>query len=312
NTGAKISSKSSALSPGSVTNCSCLFSRSPVGAHTVLGKGHGATRRCMVVRSTAALRPSGLSSCPFPQAAGDEDVGGMLESSLAMAACVACPLCDQGFPATEIELHAMYCNGATGEDADEDLPVLTRRQRDTKSRAVRVLTHRSSLGLSRSEKCYLCKSLVPRREYERHVDGCLRAAEGALGTRRLRSAKVSTGFPEQCSPPAGDRGVPEGRLLALLELSESKAAGGNAWPCEGDRDGDGDGSWPRGLPCGGLGRGMALAPLGSVCFGLDSPAKALMSLGEAAACLLDLEEPAGTQPGSGLQTKAARRRKRKF
>lgn len=44
----------------------------------------------------------------------------------------------------------------------------------------------------------------------------------------------------------------------------------------------------------------------------DPPAKALMSLGEAAACLLDLEEPAGAQPGSRLQTKAARRRKRKF
>ncbi|KYO35863.1 BRCA1-A complex subunit RAP80 isoform A [Alligator mississippiensis] len=102
----------------------------------------------------------------------------------------------------------MYCNGATGEDADEDLPVLTRRQREAKSRAVRGIPPPRDTG--KSEKCYLCKSLVPRREYERHVDGCLQAAERALGTRRLRSAK-------------DDR--PEGRLLALLELSESKAAG---------------------------------------------------------------------------------------
>ncbi|XP_019361589.1 PREDICTED: BRCA1-A complex subunit RAP80 isoform X1 [Gavialis gangeticus] len=227
------------------------------------------------------------------QAAGDEDVGGTSESSLAMAACVACPLCDQGFPATEIELHAMYCNGATGEDADEDLPVLTRRQREAKSRVVRGIPPPRDTD-NRSEKCYLCKLLVPRREYERHVDGCLRAAEGALGTRRLRSAK--------------DDG-PEGRLLALLELSESKAAGAAMGVTSSA------GASPRHLlsraqdDAGNSSGGRCSPPHAAL---RDSPAKALMSLGEAAACLLDLEEPAGAQPGSRLQTKAARRRKRKF
>lgn len=35
---------------------------------------------------------------------------------------VPCPLCDRGFPAAEIELHAMYCNGIVGEDAATDSP----------------------------------------------------------------------------------------------------------------------------------------------------------------------------------------------
>lgn len=42
----------------------------------------------------------------------------------------------------------------------------------------------------RCEKCYLCKSLVPLLQYQRHVDSCLQAARQAQGTRRLRSTKV--------------------------------------------------------------------------------------------------------------------------
>lgn len=48
----------------------------------------------------------------------------MSECSPTAADRVSCPLCDQGFPATEIELHAMYCNGIMGEEAGEDSPGL--------------------------------------------------------------------------------------------------------------------------------------------------------------------------------------------
>lgn len=54
----------------------------------------------------------------------------------------------------------------------------------------------------RCEKCYLCKSLVPLLQYQRHVDSCLQAARQAQGTRRLRSAKV--------------RGDPADRLLCFV------------------------------------------------------------------------------------------------
>ncbi|XP_060000283.1 BRCA1-A complex subunit RAP80 isoform X3 [Lagenorhynchus albirostris] len=43
---------------------------------------------------------------------------------------VSCPLCDQGFPPTKIERHAMYCNGLMGQDT-----VLTRRQKETKRKS---------------------------------------------------------------------------------------------------------------------------------------------------------------------------------
>ncbi|NXW37862.1 UIMC1 protein, partial [Phaetusa simplex] len=125
------------------------------------------------------------------QGGGDEGAGRTVsESSPTAADHVSCPLCDQGFPATEIELHAMYCNGIVGEEAAEDSPVLTRRQREARSKAASGDSGPTSLDIDKCEKCYLCKSLVPLLQYQRHVDSCLQAARQAQGTRRLRSAKV--------------------------------------------------------------------------------------------------------------------------
>ncbi|NXT36929.1 UIMC1 protein, partial [Pelecanoides urinatrix] len=133
---------------------------------------------------------SGSRDAPM-QAGGDEDAGRTVsECSPTAADCVLCPLCDQGFPATEIELHAMYCNGIVGEEAGEDSPVLTRHQREARSKAASGESGPTSLDIDKCEKCYLCKSLVPLLQYQRHVDSCLQAARQAQGTRRLRSAKV--------------------------------------------------------------------------------------------------------------------------
>ncbi|KAK0682502.1 UIMC1 protein, partial [Pygoscelis papua] len=133
---------------------------------------------------------SGSRDAPM-QAGGDEDAGRTVsECSPTAADRVSCPLCDQGFPATEIELHAMYCNGIVGEEAGEDSPVLTRRQREARSKAASGESGPTSLDIDKCEKCYLCKSLVPLLQYQRHVDSCLQAARQAQGTRRLRSTKV--------------------------------------------------------------------------------------------------------------------------
>ncbi|NWX93441.1 UIMC1 protein, partial [Nothoprocta pentlandii] len=125
------------------------------------------------------------------QAGGDANASSTVsEGSPAAAGRVSCPLCDQGFPAAEIELHAMYCNGVVGEEAAQDTPVLTRRQREARSRAGGGEGGPAASGTDKCEKCYLCKSLVPLLQYQRHVDNCLQAARQAQGTRRLRSAKV--------------------------------------------------------------------------------------------------------------------------
>ncbi|NXU52422.1 UIMC1 protein, partial [Turnix velox] len=133
-----------------------------------------------------------LGSKDVPVQDGRDESAGRTasEGSPTAADHVLCPLCDQGFPATEIELHAMYCNGVMGEEADKDSPVLTRRQREARSKAASGESGPTSLDTDKCEKCYLCKSLVPLLQYQRHVDSCLQAARQAQGTRRLRSAKV--------------------------------------------------------------------------------------------------------------------------
>ncbi|KAM3845687.1 BRCA1-A complex subunit RAP80 isoform 3-T7 [Vipera latastei] len=122
-----------------------------------------------------------------------------------------CPLCELSFPTSEIELHAMNCNG-TGEDAVEDGPVMTRRQREAKSKLASCKKASKSVDMDKHEKCYLCKSLVLRKEYQSHVDGCLcsRNVDGTQSHKRLRHAK--------------EKGRCEGRLLSMLEQSENKAA----------------------------------------------------------------------------------------
>ncbi|XP_030140191.4 BRCA1-A complex subunit RAP80 isoform X7 [Taeniopygia guttata] len=146
------------------------------------------------------------------QVGEDEDAGSTVsESSAPAAARVSCPLCDHSFPAGEIEVHAMYCNGAAGAEPGEDAPVLTRRQREARNKAASGKSSPPSSDIDKCEKCYLCKSLVPLLQYQRHVDSCLQAARQAQGTRRLRRAK--------------DTGRQERGLLRMLELSESKSEG---------------------------------------------------------------------------------------
>ncbi|NXF62240.1 UIMC1 protein, partial [Ciccaba nigrolineata] len=124
---------------------------------------------------------SGSEDTPM-QAGGDEDAGRTVsECSPTAADHVSCPLCDQGFPATEIELHAMYCNGIVGEEPGEDSSVLTRSRREARSKAASGGSSPTSLSIDKCEKCYLCKSLVPLLQYQRHVDSCLQAARQAQG-----------------------------------------------------------------------------------------------------------------------------------
>ncbi|KAM9226832.1 BRCA1-A complex subunit RAP80 isoform 2-T3 [Leptosomus discolor] len=228
------------------------------------------------------------------QAGGDEDAGRTVsEHSPTAVDRVSCPLCDQGFPATEIELHAMYCNGIVGEEAGEDSPVLTRSQREARSKAASGGSSPTSLDIDKCEKCYLCKSLVPLLQYQRHVDSCLQAARQAQGTRRLRSAK--------------DIGRRERGLLRMLELSENKSAGADAGT---PLPGLGDQQSPPALSARAGGQaGDGPSSLPHLPFDV-SPAKPSVS-SEAGDNAEDLEPRVALGSGRQQQTRGGRRRKRK-
>ncbi|XP_010073650.1 PREDICTED: BRCA1-A complex subunit RAP80-like, partial [Pterocles gutturalis] len=216
------------------------------------------------------------------QTGGDADAGRTVsECSPPAADHVLCPLCDQGFPATRIQLHAMYCNGITGEEAGGDSPVLTRRQREARSKAASGKSSPASLDIDKCEKCYLCKSLVPLLQYQRHVDSCLQAARQAQGTRRLRSTK--------------DVRRQEKGLLRMLELSESKSAGADAGT---PLTGLGDQQSPP-APSARAGGPTVDSPssLQHLPFNV-TPAKPGISFSEATDCVVDLEPHVALRLGS--------------
>ncbi|KAL2299264.1 hypothetical protein Nmel_013914 [Mimus melanotis] len=229
------------------------------------------------------------------QVGGDEDAGRTVsDGSPTASGRVSCPLCDHGFPADEIEVHAMYCNGTTGPEPGQDAPVLTRRQREARNKAASGRSSPPSLDIDKCEKCYLCKSLVPLLQYQRHVDSCLQAARQAQGTRRLRRAK--------------DTGRQERGLLRMLELSESKSEGADT-----------------GTPLTGLGD-QQFSPTLSAADGEPSadspislqhlpfhisPAKSSISL-EAMDGVVDSEPRMALHAGSQQRPKGCRRRRHKF
>ncbi|XP_039340386.1 BRCA1-A complex subunit RAP80 isoform X1 [Mauremys reevesii] len=218
------------------------------------------------------------------QAGGDEGAGNAVsECSPSADDSVSCPLCDRGFPAAEIELHAMCCNGSVGQDANEDVPALAQRQRETRSRAGRAVP--PPTAIAKCEKCYLCKALVPLAAYPRHVDGCLQTARDAQGNRRLRSAK--------------DVGRSEGRLLSMLEMSECKSADAEVGPMLAA------GGDPRHTPAGAEQEaGCSLAP--------ESPLPHMAFSHLPTPALVSAPEAAGSPGGFQQQNKGSRRRRRKF
>ncbi|KAL1785267.1 BRCA1-A complex subunit RAP80 isoform X1 [Sigmodon hispidus] len=138
---------------------------------------------------------------------------------------VSCPLCDQDFPPTKIEQHAMYCNGLMEQET-----VLTRRRREAKSKSDSRTATQTALDFSKKEKCYLCKSLVPLGEYQCHVEACLQLAKGDRGdeiegSKRTRVCATVEGKEEQWLRKPKEKGHSQGRLLSLLEQSERKTTG---------------------------------------------------------------------------------------
>ncbi|XP_047411208.1 BRCA1-A complex subunit RAP80 isoform X7 [Sciurus carolinensis] len=226
----------------------------------------------------------------------------MPTSTFSSSTQVSCPLCDQGFPPTKIERHAMYCNGLMEQES-----VLTRRQREAKTKSDSGTTAQTSLDIDKIEKCYLCKSLVPFGEYQYHVDSCLQLArsnqgDGPEGSDRARSTVEGKWLRNR-----KEKGHNEGRLLSLLEQSEHKTVDAEIKTKSSET-----GTFrlpPPGVEEAGCSREMqsSLTQLGLN----ESPIKSFVSISEATDCLVDFKKQLTVQPVSRTRTKAGRGRRRK-
>ncbi|XP_062942413.1 BRCA1-A complex subunit RAP80 [Cynocephalus volans] len=232
-------------------------------------------------------------------------------STLSSNTQVFCPLCDQGFPLTKIERHAMYCNGLMGQDT-----VLTRRQKEAKSRSKSNggTADQTSLDIDKNEKCYVCKSLVPFREYQCHVDSCLQLARGDQGDEPEESGRIRSAVErkqQQRLRNPKEKGHSEGRLLSLLERSEHTTADAEikTKPAETSLQ-----KQAFRVPSPGVEEAGCSREMGSSLAHFDlneSPIKSFLAISEVTDCLVDFKKQIAVQPGSRTRTKAGRGRRRK-
>ncbi|MEQ2287531.1 hypothetical protein AMECASPLE_013554 [Ameca splendens] len=136
---------------------------------------------------------------------------------------VDCPICQGSFPASEIEMHAAYCDGevtVVGQRRPESQrfqdSVKPRRKRMRRTEPISEET--THLSVSRTqEKCFICQKCVPPKDYSRHTELCLqrgtvrRAAKG-----NLLSALEQTESRDSAAGPSGSKPQPE----AVIDLRD--------------------------------------------------------------------------------------------
>ncbi|XP_048189885.1 BRCA1-A complex subunit RAP80 isoform X6 [Perognathus longimembris pacificus] len=218
---------------------------------------------------------------------------------------VSCPLCDRSFPRSKIEQHAMYCNGLVDEDK-----VLTRRQKEARKKSSSGTAMQTSLDNDKNEKCYVCQSLVPFKEYQSHVDSCLQLAMGDQRDRSEKSARAHSPVEGKQQPQLRnpkEKGQNEGRLLSLLEQSEHKTA---------DAEMNTKSSETGTFRSSSLGveeaacSGKLQSSLSQLGFS-ESPIKSFVAISETTDCLVDFKNQLTVQPGSRTRAKAGRGKRRK-
>ncbi|XP_063784007.1 BRCA1-A complex subunit RAP80 isoform X2 [Pseudophryne corroboree] len=193
---------------------------------------------------------------------------------------VECPMCGCTFSRSQIERHAAYCDGTNSQ---QEMAVLRPRhklmRRNHTGSDVSILAADSG----KYEKCYLCKSLVPLTDYQAHVDNCLHTAElETEGSRRIRSNKASAGR--------------DGRLLSMLEQSESLSEGPN--------------SIARDSPYVSPPREENNGNVSSEHLNFtDSPIRSFVSISEARDCLVDFKKQYSRQPNCKGASRRGKRHK---
>ncbi|XP_063784011.1 BRCA1-A complex subunit RAP80 isoform X6 [Pseudophryne corroboree] len=194
---------------------------------------------------------------------------------------VECPMCGCTFSRSQIERHAAYCDGTNSQ---QEMAVLRPRhklmRRNHTGSDVSILAADSG----KYEKCYLCKSLVPLTDYQAHVDNCLHTAElETEGSRRIRSNKQAS---------AGR----DGRLLSMLEQSESLSEGPN--------------SIARDSPYVSPPREENNGNVSSEHLNFtDSPIRSFVSISEARDCLVDFKKQYSRQPNCKGASRRGKRHK---
>ncbi|XP_008426924.1 BRCA1-A complex subunit RAP80 isoform X1 [Poecilia reticulata] len=139
-------------------------------------------------------------------------------------ASVDCPLCQGSFPASEIEMHAAYCDGEVAvvdqrrpESQGFQDPLKPRRKRMKTTEVVSEETTQLSDVCRNQEKCYICQKSVLLRDYSRHTELCLQ--RGTVSRKgNLLSALEKTESRDSGAGPSGSKPQPE----AVIDLRDDE------------------------------------------------------------------------------------------
>ncbi|XP_016052560.1 PREDICTED: BRCA1-A complex subunit RAP80-like [Miniopterus natalensis] len=188
--------------------------------------------------------------------------------------------------------------------------VLTWRQIEAQSKSDSGTAAQTSLDIEKNEKCYLCKSLVPFKEYQCHVESCLQLARDDQGAGPAESGRVYSavqGKQRQWLRKPKEKGRNEGRLLSLLEQSEHRTA-------DAEMKNKSSETVAFRVPSPGMEEAGCSRDMQSSLAHLDlneSPIKSFVSISEATDCLVDFKKQFTVRPGSRTRSKAGRGRRRK-
>uniref|UniRef100_A0A3P9PWV3 Ubiquitin interaction motif containing 1 n=1 Tax=Poecilia reticulata TaxID=8081 RepID=A0A3P9PWV3_POERE len=128
------------------------------------------------------------------------------------------------FPASEIEMHAAYCDGEVAvvdqrrpESQGFQDPLKPRRKRMKTTEVVSEETTQLSDVCRNQEKCYICQKSVLLRDYSRHTELCLQ--RGTVSRKgNLLSALEKTESRDSGAGPSGSKPQPE----AVIDLRDDE------------------------------------------------------------------------------------------
>lgn len=138
---------------------------------------------------------------------------------------VECPICMRGFPLSQIEMHAAYCDGSadTEESCSQAQAMVLRK---SSRRTEETDEDRPSTRLTRvplQEKCFLCHGLFPVPEYDSHVEACIqKSTRTKQGAKSLLTALDRS---EQKDSEAGPSHSFRRKEISAAESGGSRTAG---------------------------------------------------------------------------------------
>ncbi|XP_008276340.1 neurofilament heavy polypeptide [Stegastes partitus] len=196
-------------------------------------------------KAAGGVDPAGPAAGPeeVKEDRGDLDVEEVMESRLQRSAspelelavvprspetAVDCPICQASFPASQIEMHAAYCDGEAADrrrPAGSQASLKPRRKRTRRAEATVDETNEPSNSGRNPEKCYICQKNVPLRDYSRHTELCFqRRASKAAAKGNLLSALEQTESRDSDAGPSGSK-PPPGDVIDLRDDDDDDEEG---------------------------------------------------------------------------------------